>query len=136
MPTAAADTFVIDRVVPIMNADRARRYHVPLGVGTYLKGTILGEITASGLYIAYVDAAGDGSGIARNILEYACVVDASNNITIADGSGATVKTAPVYMPGGGIVFQGTDLVGLDASGFAELQGVILDGSLATGLLQF
>ena len=134
MPTAATDTFTYDALMPFMNPEKAALMHVPLAEDDYAKGTILGEITATGLYAAYATAAVDGTGVAKVILQYACTVDSSNNITIADGSGLTSKTAPVYLAGQGCIWESADLTGLDADGLVDMHGSIMQGDLTTGLV--
>lgn len=132
MPTTATDTYTGDRLVPLIAPEEARRLHVSLAVGTYAKGTLLGEVTATpGTYRAYADANTDGSQTARAILEYAVTADASGNITALGDRGPTTKTTPAYRGG---TFQATDLVGLDAAAVADLGAHFLEGGVAGGII--
>lgn len=69
-------------------------------------GTVLGKITATGKYVAYNDAATDGTGVAAGIL-YAAVVDkAVDQRAIAITRLTEVKASA--------------LIGLDTNGRADL----------------
>lgn len=82
-------------------------------------GTVLGIITASGLAIAYSDAAVDGSEVAKGIL--AVDVDAA-------GEGRD-KPVPMYIGG---QFVESRLTALDAAAKADLNGA----SMANGIFKF
>lgn len=75
-----------------------------------LAGTILGRITASGLYKAYSDVAVDGSEVAQGIL-----VAAVDPVT----EGRDVPTA-MYVGG---IFVESELTGIDAAAKADLGGL-------------
>lgn len=135
MPTAATNTYTIDRLDPYANAERATLIHIGLAQGTYAKGTVLGELTATaGRYAAYNNAAVDGTETAKGILQYACTVDASNNITIANENNVTRKSAPMYAFGSGVWFKSEDLTGMNAAGLTDAGGSIIAGNLTTGIL--
>jgi hypothetical protein len=87
---------------------------------------------------AYANGNSDGTETAKYLLKYACATDAAGNITFGGQSGADVagvssKTAPVYYGG---VFKTSELVGLDANGVTDLNGVLLQGTATDGVLKF
>src|SRR5438270_679742 len=82
---------------------------------TLAKGTVLGQITASGLYKAYASGNADGSQTARVILQYAVTTDASGNVT--DDIGGISPTAAAYEGG---CFDWSDLTGFDANAATNL----------------
>lgn len=78
-------------------------------------GTLVGRITASGKYVAYSNAAADGSEVAAGIL-YAAVPDkAADQRAVIIARGAEVARA--------------ELTGLDAAGEADLKalGIVVRG---------
>lgn len=78
------------------------------------RGTVLGKITASGKYIAYINAASDGSGVAAGVLLDA--VDAS----AADAKGvAIVRHAMVSKSA--LVFGGSPSQGDKDAAYVELE---------------
>lgn len=89
---------------------------------------------ASGTFKAYVDAASDGSGIAKGILQYACVVDSRGRVYIGNQTGGGELgnyhlTAPIFTRG---VFRTSDCVGLDAAALVDLAAHFESGNLAQG----
>lgn len=136
MPTAATDTFAANRLDPYKFPDKLREELVGFVASTtYAKGLVVGKVTASGLYAAYNDGLSNGVEVAKGILLYTIVVDASNNVSFADGSlGGGGKAAPIAVPGQGCLWKSADLAGMDAAGLADLQGSILSGDLTTGIL--
>lgn len=133
MPTAATTTYAGDKLEPFIKPETAAVIQVRLTVSkTYVKGQVLGEITATpGIYEEYDDAAVDGTAVAKSILQYACSTDASGNVTFAGGElGETYKSAPAYVAG---FFSCADLTGLDAAGVADL-GRLVDGTSSAGIL--
>lgn len=132
MPTAATDTYSRDRLVPVIRPEEATKLHVQLATGTYAKGTLLGEVTATpGIYAAYNNANANGTETARCILEYAVTVDGSGNISALTDRGATTKSTPAYRGG---TFLTTDLVGLDAAAITDLGAHLIQGTVANGVL--
>jgi head decoration protein D len=140
VPTAAAVTFTGKRLEPAIAPKLAVEDAVAMkhGVQNLVKGTVLGIVTATGLYAAYSDIASDGTAIAKAILMYDTQVDASGLCTFSDTSaqagnefGAKTPTAPVYISG---FFLSADLTGLDANGAADL-GRFVWGDSTTGLLR-
>lgn len=136
MPTSATHTFSpgAKRVDPVLVPELAVEYNVPLKASTtFAQGTVLGKKTADGKYQAYATGASDGSETALCILQYACVTDASGNVTIEGEWGVTRKEAPVWVAG---YFATEDLTGLDAAGVVDLGGSLIVGDTTTGILKF
>lgn len=80
------------------------------------KGTVLGRITASGLYGAYNDGNNDGTEVASGVLAYA--VDSSSAGLNRD------VDAPMYIKG---AFVESLLTGIDANGKTDLNGRTVPG---------
>jgi hypothetical protein len=137
MPTTAVQTYSNTRLDPLMDPLTAFRGIVNVGLKastTFTKGMVLGEITASpGVYGPYATGAGDGTANAAVILQYDCVTDASNNITVMGEWAVTRKSAPVYTHGtfslADIVTTGTGA--LDAGAVTKLGGRIVQGTIAS-----
>jgi hypothetical protein len=92
---------------------------------TLAKGTVVGQVTASGKIKAYASGNADGSQLPLGFLAYDVVTDASGNVVFGP-TGATVDltrgfelTAPVYYKG---TFLQSDLTGLDANAITVLKG--------------
>lgn len=136
MPTAPIATFGNARVDPLKGPHRAGLEVINLKVSTtFAAGTLVGEITASpGTYGPYATANVDGTQNPTHILQYACVTDASGNITLGSGPagtsewGQTGKGAPAYAYG---EFATQDLVGLDAGAVTKL-GRLVQGTISNG----
>lgn len=141
MPTTAQTTYSADRLDPVYNPMHAleRVQNVTLSAGTYAKGTAIGELTATpGTFAAYADANADGTGVCKGFLQYACVADGSGNITIGTVAAGndfaqTQKGAPAYFGG---AFRTSELVGFDAAALADLNGHLVNGTVASGIVEF
>lgn len=136
MPTTPTQTWEpSNRLTPLMDPGAARCIDVGLAASTtYAAGTVLGEVTATpGRYRAYASGNVDGSQVARVILQYACVTDASNNITWVGEWGQTTKAIPAYYAG---VFSTADLTGLDAGAVTNLGGALVEGTVSAGIVRF
>ena len=88
--------------------------------------------------ISTATAATDGSQNPALILMYACVVDASGNITLGTSGvmdfGQTFgKATPAYMGGS---FRCQELVGFDANALRLLEGRLAEGTVASGIVVF
>jgi hypothetical protein len=83
---------------------------------TIARGTLVGQITASGLYLPYASGAVDGSQVPVGITVYDIVVDPSGStsgiLTSSDG------TSEIYWRG---AFLETELTGLDANAITVLK---------------
>lgn len=141
MPTAAATTWGAGRVDPIKNPNGANVEVINLKASTtFAAGTLVGEITASpGTYGPYASGNSDGTQLPTHILQYACVTDASSNVTIG-GTGAaggewgqTRKGAPAYRSG---EFSCADLTGLDANVITIKRAILVQGTVSSGRVMF
>ena len=83
MPSTAIYDFTNVKLEPAMAPDLARTISVLLKPSTtFVKGTILGEITASpGVYTNYDHTQNDGTQVPKGILAYDVVTDAAGNPT-------------------------------------------------------
>lgn len=114
------------KLEPYINPAQARTVALQFSpTQTLARGTVIGQITASGKAKAYATGNVDGSQFPVGFLEYDIVVDASGNVTYGP-TGATSDltrgfeiTAPVYWAG---TFLESDLVGLDAGAVTALKG--------------
>lgn len=134
MPTTPIITYSDDRLIPLyhVNGDPLPEVPVKLAQGTYAKGQLLGEVTATpGTYKAYANANSDGSETARLILPYACTVDSGGNISLANEYGAPRTNAPALLGG---LYKTSDLVGLDAAALTDLGGRLIQGTIANGIV--
>src|SRR5437763_1487183 len=136
MPTTPVATFGAGRGDPPKSPDECIVEVVGLkALTTYAAGTLVGEITASpGTYGPYATGNVDGTQNPTHILQYACITDASGNITFGAGPagtaewGQTYKGAPAYRSG---EFSCADLVGLDAGAVTKM-GRLLQGTVTAG----
>lgn len=145
MPTTATNTWSYTAIRPMYEPDEECLIAVNLPVSvSYTAGTLLGEVTATpGTAKAYVDAAGDGSGVAKYVLPYDCATDASGNITIGSTTagvnawGVTSKSVAVYHRG---TFKTSELKqagagSIDAAAVADLYAHLISGTLADGVIR-
>jgi hypothetical protein len=135
MPTAALNTYGNQGLVPVNDRNlKAQQMSIKLiNSVTYAKGTVLGQVTAGGLYKAYTSGAVDGSQNPRCLLAYDCVVDGSGNITIGGGSQMeTYPTAPAFFTG---EFNAADLTGLDATALVNGKWMSVYGDTSTGVIR-
>jgi hypothetical protein len=122
------------RLDPVYESDQVHEIHVNLVQGTYAKGTILGELTATpGTFKPYANANSDGSETAKLILRYACTVDAQGNIVKGDELELPAKSIDAIYRGG--TWKTSELVGLDAAAVVDLHGTLISGTLANGYLK-
>jgi hypothetical protein len=138
MPTSAIYTFEPSgaQLIPVFTQEHVNTINVNLVAGTYVRGTVLGELTATpGKYRAYAAANTDGSQVPKGLLQYSCVVDASGNVTLAGEFGQTQMGVPMIF-GGGHVWDTTQLTGLDANAITVLGASLIEGTAAAGLLRF
>lgn len=143
MPTTATHTWTGQKLEPYMvrGPGDPPEMAVAITPSVHLaKGTVLGIITATGLYKAYATGNVDGSQTARGILAFDVDVDASGNITyttttgqVGGELGQTYKSVPMYIGG---CFRTEDLVGLDAGAVTNLGGNLIFGTVTVGAVQF
>lgn len=141
MPTAATTTYSGNRLEPLIKPELCPVAHVALKVSTtYVAGMVLGQVTTGGKFAPYATGAADGSEQARALMMYDGITDASGNFTptttaaqVGNDVGSTMLTVPVYMGG---MFKTEDLTGLDAAAVADLSGLLVAGTVTSGILRF
>lgn len=138
MPTSPQVIFSASRLEPAFDADNAMDSLVDVKLKastTFVKGTIVGEISASpGTYGAYASGNTDGTQNPTGIIQYGGTTDANSNITDSEW-GTTADSVPMFTKG---AFHIEDLTGYDSTVAGKLGGhVIEDNSGAgTGLIVF
>ncbi len=145
MPTTYVNAFSARKLEPLEAPQDLREMNVSIqaaGQGLTVelaRGTVLGQVAATGEYKAYSDAdgLGEGIGVARGILLYDISVDDAGHITYTTTAGATPEwgqtydTVPMAYAG---TFNVADLTGLDANGAADL-GRLVSGDATAGILR-
>ena len=117
--------FTTIKLEPYINPDsastKAGRFAPNL---TIARGTVLGQITTSGLMTPYASGALDGSQVPAGINTYDIVVDANSNVVIG-GAGllpgilsSSDGTSEYYWRG---AFLESELTGLDANAITSLK---------------
>lgn len=97
------------------------------GAGTAVVAVVAqGAAGTAGLYGPYLAGATDGTQVAKGILAYPCVTDASGNISFGTGTGGeewgqTHKAADMWIRG---TFRTEDCVGLDQAAIDALGRLI------------
>jgi hypothetical protein len=135
MPATFANQYTAQGLVPVFDHNmKAEQQRVKLGNSlTLAKGTVLGQITATGLWVAYTAGAVDGSQNPKCLLAYDTVTDASGNHTIGGGqAGDTYLDTPAFFSGD---FNAADLTGLDATALTRGVWNQLWGSITTGVIR-
>lgn len=135
MPATFTNQYTAAGLFPVFDHNmKAEQQRIKLGNSlTLVKGTLMGQITATGLWIAYLAGAVDGSQNPRCVLTYDATTDASGNVTLGGGQqGATYLDAPAYFSGD---FNAADLTGLDATALTNGKWVQLWGSITTGVIR-
>jgi hypothetical protein len=131
MAAAAMTTWGAAGLGPVYNPHHAKADHVKLPPNvTYAKGTVLGQITATGVFTAYATGAADGSQVAKRILQYDVATDANGYVAIGD-QGEKSPTTPAWFCG---TFKTSELTGLDAGAVTSL-GRLISGSVTDGILR-
>jgi hypothetical protein len=135
MPATYQNTYGNQGLVPVFDHGmKAEQHRVKLANSlTLAKGTVLGQVTATGLWVAYTSGAVDGSQNPKFLLTYDTVTDASGNHTIGGGQqGETYLDCPAYNAGD---FNCADLTGLDATALVNGKWLQLWGSITTGVIR-
>lgn len=130
MPTAASDTYSGIKIEPAIAPQLAVMDAYPFVTGSYVKGELLGIVTASKKLAPYNNAAADGTEKAVAICMYDVTVDSSGHL-IANDSGSYRGDAPVWIGG---YFRTEDLTNLDSGAVADL-GRIVRGSSTAGIIR-
>lgn len=133
-PTTHIQAWSGRRVEPVKAVEESHLDNLKLSVSTtFPAGTILGCITATGLYRAYATGNVDGSQVPTHVLEYDVVTNAGGDHFIGDAAssehGHSYKYASAWRGG---VFDTADLVGLDAGGVTAGKFRVIQGDLTTG----
>lgn len=138
MASAAMHTYSDKKCEPFIDPQDARTFSVQFKPSTTIaRGTILGQVAASGKFAPYASGNSDGTQTPRAIAMYDMVVDANGKIAFGTGTlpigdqGQLYANAPVYYKG---VFNVSDLNGLDAAAVTAL-GRMLTGTYAAGILE-
>jgi hypothetical protein len=132
MPTTATNTYQDIKLQPSRHPELAFEERFQMTVSTtFVKGQAVAIVTATGKLGIYADAGAGGLGVFRGICPYACVSDASGNITIEGGNilGTTEDTIPIFISGW---FFSADLTGMDAAALADVAGHLVWGDFTTG----
>jgi Bacteriophage lambda head decoration protein D len=135
MPATAQNVYGNQGVVPIYDRGlKAQQHRVKLGVSlTLVKGTLLGQITATGLWRAYASGNADGSQNPKAVLSYDTTTDAAGLHTIGGGQqGETYLDCPAFFSG---EFYAGDLTGLDSTAVTNGKFMQLWGDLTTGVIR-
>jgi hypothetical protein len=114
------------KVEPYMDPRSARTVALQFSASqTLARGTVIGQITATGKAKAYATGNVDGSQNPVGILAYDVVVDASGNVVYGT-TGAAVDLTRGQEITGEVYYKGTflqsDLVGLDAGAITAFKG--------------
>lgn len=117
-------------ILPVLDGENALKRPIKLKPSlTLAKGTILGRVAADGLYKAYADAAVDGSGVARCVLEFDVATDADGNHFIGSQAssehGEIRQTVTAYFSGN---FKVAELTGFDAAAQTDLGARLIEGT--------
>lgn len=132
MPTTATNTYVDNQLQPSRHPELALRERFQMTPSTtFSKGMGLAILAATGKLGIYADAGAGGLGVMRGICPFACVSDASGNITIQGGNilGTTEDTIAIFISG---YFLTADLTGVDAAGVTDMGGHLVWGDYTTG----
>lgn len=149
MPTASFQDYSLAKLEPAFEIPQAGYHPVAFKPSqTILRGTVLGQVTATGLYAIYNVANTDGTEVARCVAMYDGVVDAAGLVVLGIGISATEyggtgrPTMSVYLNGcfftNHLNVNGT--AGITTAVLTGLSGRLLSGLAATsgttGILVF
>jgi hypothetical protein len=135
MPAAASNTYTNQALVPVFDHGmKAEQQRIKCDINqTLVKGTLMGQVTATGLWKPYASGNADGTQNPKFLLTYDVTTDASGNHTIGGGQqGETYFDAPAFNAGD---FNAADLTGLDATALTNGKWIQLWGSITTGVIR-
>src|SRR5262245_49111068 len=135
MPSTFTNSYTNQGLIPVYDhGQKAEIHRIKLGnSATYVKGTVMGQITATGIWRNYLTGSADGSQLPKCFLQFDCTTDGSGNVTIGGGQqGETYPDAPAFFSGD---FAAADLTGLDAGGVTAGKILQLWGDLSTGVVR-
>ena len=139
MPTTAFKTFSGGMLMPIKGPAHPQRDAIRLKPSTTFPAyTIVGPVTGQAYYGPYASGNVDGTQNATHILMYACITDASGNVSKGDVAGGnewaiSELTAPAYRGG---YFQCEDIANLDAGLFTAKRAIQEVGIITAGRFIF
>ncbi len=133
MPTSPAVNFSGRHLVPVKDPDSARKDVIHLANGTYLAGTVVGEVASpGGTYKAYASGNVDGSQYPTHVLEYDCIFSGGVGY-LGDTAGGEWRASelgvPAYRNG---IFDCDELTGLDTNAVSALNARLIQGDVNTG----
>lgn len=134
MPTSATNYYSAAKLEPAYAPECAQTDRFKVASGTYVKGTVLGFVSATGAVKAYADGNNDGSQTAAVIAQYDMYSDGTNVSITSAGAllpGETATTAPCYIAG---FFKCSDLTGLDANGITDMRARLIGANTTSGVL--
>lgn len=141
MPTAAVHTWSGQKLEPYQDPQDAHLVDVQFvaNLGLLPRGTVLGQVTATGLWRAYLTGASDGSETARGFLAYDINVLSTGKLVFTTTAGQlsgelgeVYNAAPMYYSG---TFRTQDLTGLDAAGVADMAAALVSGTVSDGIIR-
>lgn len=135
MPLTAQSSYSNTQLIAVYGQLTPETVAVNIAPSTTLAaGTLLGELTATpGTFKAYASGNVDGSQVPKGFLMYPVVTDASGNITNIGDFGMVLKTVPMFLSG---AFKTASLTGLDANALTVMNGHVISGVLANGIVRF
>ena len=134
MPTTAINSYTGTKLEPAFAPDMARTDAFKVASGTYVKGTVLGFVSATGAVKAYANGNSDGSETAAVIAMYDMYSDGTNVSLTTGGAllnGENATDAPCYICG---FFDCAELTGLDANGITDMKARLIGANTASGIL--
>lgn len=134
MPTSALYDWSGLKLEPAFQAELAVTQVFKVKSGNYVKGTVLGFVSATGAVGAYANGNSDGTETAAVIAQYDMYSDGTNVSITAAGAlnaGETETTAPCYISG---FFECSELTGLDANGVTDMKARLIGANTVSGIL--
>lgn len=135
---SAIRTFTNQKLEPFIYPQDARTHNVKFGNSlTIAKGTLVGAITATGLWGAYNNALSNGLEVARGIAMFDFKTTSAGKVQLISGSDVpewleNFELTPIYIKG---YFRVGDLTCLDAAAVVDLGKMIqLAATDAEGIL--
>jgi hypothetical protein len=135
MPATFTDQYTNQALVPVFDhGQKAEQHRIKCDVSqTLVRGTVMGQVTATGLWKPYASGNVDGTQNPKCLLTYDVITDASGNHKIGGGQqGDTYLDAPAMFAGD---FNAAELTGLDATALTNGKWAQLFGSITTGVIR-
>jgi len=134
MPTAATNNYSAAKLEPAYDPGSSVTNSYKVKSGTYVAGTVLGFVAATGAVGAYATGNSDGTETAAVIAQYDMYSDGTNVSITSAGAllpGETATDAPVYEKG---FFNCSELTGLDANGITDMHARLMGANTVSGVL--